>query len=83
MIRGFLALCLSAIVGTCVAADLDRTPLEATTASGRKGPSLPKRPLGIHRCQKAAEAQQVAAQYPENKTRPIDAQGGWPPVPAR
>ena len=36
MIRGFLALCLSAIVGTCVAADLDRTPLEATTASGEK-----------------------------------------------
>ncbi|HMW76836.1 MAG TPA: hypothetical protein PKA22_03495, partial [Rhodocyclaceae bacterium] len=28
---------------------------------------------------KAAEAQQVAAQYPENKTRPVDAQGGWLP----
>jgi hypothetical protein len=25
---------------------------------------------------KAAEAQQIAAQYPENKTRPVEAQGG-------
>ena len=79
MIRGFLALCLSAIVGTCVAADLDGTPLEATTASGEKVRLFPNGRWEYIDAKKAAEAQQVAAQYPENKTRPIDAQGGWLP----
>ena len=65
--------------GPVGAADLDRTPVEATTAGGEKVRLFPNGRWEYIDAKKAAEAQQVAAQYPENKTRPIDAQGGWLP----
>ncbi len=65
--------------GQAAAADLDRTPLEATTAAGEKVRLFPNGRWEYVDAKKAADAQQVAAQYPENKTRPIDAQGGWLP----
>lgn len=59
------------------AEQLDRTPVEATTAAGEKVRLYPNGRWEYADAQKAAAAQAVAAQYPENKTRPIEAQGGW------
>jgi hypothetical protein len=62
--------------GQCAAADLDRTPVEAVTVDGQKVRLFPNGRWEFLDSAKAAEAQQLAAQYPENKTRPIEAQGG-------
>ena len=77
--RSALALVLFLAGGAALAADLDRTPVEATTAGGEKVRLFPNGRWEYIDAKKAAEAQQVAAQFPENKTRPIDAQGGWLP----
>lgn len=74
--RFALALCLSLVAGAALAAELDRTPLEATTADGQKVRLFPNGRWEFVDAAKAASAQQIAAQYPENKTRPIDSQGG-------
>ena len=57
-------------------ADLDRTPLEATTAQGEAVRLYPNGRWEFVDAAKAAKAREVAAQYPENHTRPVDAQGG-------
>lgn len=57
--------------------DLDRTPLSATTAKGEKVLLYPTGKWEYVDTAKAAEAKKVAEQYPENKVRPVDAQGGW------
>lgn len=62
--------------GLAVAAELDRTPLEAVTASGEKVRLFPNGRWEFVDAAKATAAQQQAAQYPENKTRPVEAQGG-------
>ncbi|MFZ2269132.1 MAG: hypothetical protein WAV95_16275 [Azonexus sp.] len=62
--------------GLAGAAELDRTPLEAVTAHGEKVRLFPNGRWEFVDTAKAAEAQQQAAQYPENKTRPVEAQGG-------
>ena len=49
--------------------------LEATTASGEKVRLLPNGRWEFVDAQKAAAAKVVADQYPENKLRPMDAQG--------
>jgi len=71
---GLLIVCAAA--GPCLAAELDRTPLEAQTADGQKVRLFPNGRWDFVDAAKAAEAQKVAAEYPENKTRPADAQGG-------
>ena len=43
--------------------------------TGRCRAPLPERPLGIRRCRQGAKAKEIAAAYPENNTRPVDAQG--------
>lgn len=58
-----------------LATDLDRTPLEATTGAGEKVRLFPNGRWEFVDAGKAAQAQERAAQYPENKTRPVDAQG--------
>ena len=58
------------------AGELDRTPVEAVTANGEKVRLFPNGRWEFVDAAKAAAAQQVAAQYPENKTRPAEAQGG-------
>ena len=68
----FLLILLAGVAG---AAELDRTPLEATTASGDKVRLFPNGRWEFVDTGKAAKAQEVAAQYPENHTRPADAQG--------
>ena len=70
------ALILLVAVGSSLAVDLDRTPLEAVTVDGQKVRLFPSGRWEFADTAKAAEAQQLAAQYPENKTRPIEAQGG-------
>lgn len=62
--------------GQCFAAELDRTPIEATTADGQKVRLFPNGRWEFVDAAKAAEAQKAAAEYPENKTRPVEAQGG-------
>jgi hypothetical protein len=59
--------------------NLDRTPVEATTAKGEKVMLYPTGKWEFVDVAKAAEAKKVAEQFPENKVRPIDAQGGWAP----
>jgi hypothetical protein len=49
--------------------------LEATTAAGEKVRLLPNGRWEYVDAQKAAVAKTVADQYPENKLRPMDAQG--------
>lgn len=71
-----LALMLALAAGSGLAGELDRTPLEARTADGQKVWLFPNGRWEYVDTAKAAAAQQVAAQYPENKTRPIEAQGG-------
>ena len=55
---------------------LDRTALEAVTVSGEKVRLLPNGRWEYIDAAKALEVQKRAAEYPENKTRPVEAQGG-------
>lgn len=73
--RVFALLCVL-LAGSALASELDRTPLEAQTADGQKVRLFPNGRWEYVDAAKAASAQQLAAQYPENKTRPLDAQGG-------
>lgn len=76
MKRAVSVLILALAAGTGLAAELDRTPLEAVTVDGQKVKLFPNGRWAFADVAKAAEAEQVAAQYPENKTRPVEAQGG-------
>ena len=55
---------------------LDRTPLEAVTVDGEKVRLFPNGRWEFADTAKAATAKELSAQYPENKTRPVEAQGG-------
>ena len=61
--------------GGAVAAELDRTPVEAVTVNGEKVRLFPNGRWEYADAAKAAAAQQTAAKYPENQTRPEGAQG--------
>jgi len=61
--------------GPALATELDRTPLTAVTADGQSVRLFPNGRWEYVDQAKAAEAQKVAAEYPENKTRPIEPQG--------
>lgn len=58
------------------AAGFDHTPLEATTAAGEPVRLFPNGRWEFVDVAKAEAARKAAAEYPENKTRPVDAQGG-------
>lgn len=73
--RAALLLIAALAAGPVLAADLDRTPVEAQTADGQKVRLYPNGRWEYVDAAKAAEAQKVAAEYPENKTRPVDSQG--------
>ena len=62
--------------GPVLAVELDRTPLDASTVDGQKVRLFPNGRWEFVDAAKAAEAQKLAAEYPENKTRPVEAQGG-------
>ena len=61
--------------GPALATELDRTPLTAVTADGQAVRLFANGRWDYVDQAKAAEAQKVAAEYPENKTRPIESQG--------
>jgi hypothetical protein len=75
-VRSAWALALALVAGPCLATDLDRTPLEAATVDGQKVRLFPNGRWEFVDAAKAAAAQKLAAEYPENKTRPVEAQGG-------
>ena len=58
-----------------LAAEPDRTPIEALTADGQQVKLYPNGRWEFVDVAKAEQAKRVAAEYPENKTRPIDSQG--------
>ncbi len=57
--------------------ELPRTPVDATTVTGDKVRLYPNGRWEFVNVEKQAAAEKVAEQYPENKTRPMDAQGCW------
>ena len=67
---------LGLAVAGIAAAELDRTPLEAVTVDGESVRLFPNGRWEYVDAAKAVAAQQAAAKYPENQTRPADAQGG-------
>lgn len=71
-----LILASTAAIADPVPAALDRTPLEAMTVNGEKMRLFPNGRWEFADSAKAAAAQQLAAEYPENKPRPLEAQGG-------
>jgi len=75
-VKAVLALMLVLAAGQCLATELDRSPLDALTTDGQKVRLFPNGRWEFVDAAKAAQAQKVAAEYPENKTRPVDAQGG-------
>jgi hypothetical protein len=62
--------------GTAFAADPAPAPLIATTESGDRVILHPNGRWEYADTGKAAEAKKVADQFPENQTRPVEAQGG-------
>jgi hypothetical protein len=67
---------LALVAGQGLAAELDRTPVEATTVDGQKVRLFPNGRWEFADAAKAAQAQKIAAEYPETRTRPVEAQGG-------
>lgn len=61
--------------GSALADEFDRTPIEAVTADGQSVRLFPNGRWEYVDQAKAAAAQKVAAEYPENKTRPVESQG--------
>jgi hypothetical protein len=74
------AVLIGALLGLATAgvtaAELERTPVDAVTVNGEKVRLFPNGRWEYADAAKAAAAQQAAAKYPENQTRPEGAQGG-------
>ena len=71
-----VAVLLGLATAGVTAAELDRTPVEAVTVNGEKVRLFPNGRWEYVDAARAAAAQQKAAAYPENQTRPEGAQGG-------
>ena len=76
MRAALLAIALGLAAAGALAADLDRTPVEAVTVNGEKVRLFPNGRWEYVDAAKALAAAQQAAAYPENQTRPEGAQGG-------
>ena len=76
MRKVFAGMLLGLAAAGIAAAELDRTPLEAVTVDGEKVRLFPNGRWEYVDAAKAVAAQQAAAKYPENQTRPEGAQGG-------
>jgi hypothetical protein len=74
--RVLLCLVMASASLAVAAPELDRTPVEATSTQGDKVRLYPNGRWEFVDADKAAKARELAAQYPENNTRPVDAQGG-------
>ena len=73
--KAALALSLCLLASPVLAAEPDRSPLMATTVDGQQVQLFPNGRWEFVDQAKAAQAREVAATYPENRTRPIDSQG--------
>lgn len=71
-----LVLAAANAAGAPAAPELDRTPVAATTVQGEAVRLYPNGRWEYVDADKAAKAKEIAAAYPENNTRPVDAQGG-------
>ena len=71
-----VGLCTALFANVTWAASAAPKTLEATTGNGEKVRLHPNGRWEFVDAAKAAEASAVAAQFPENKARPVDAQGG-------
>ena len=71
-----IAVLLGLATAGVAAAELDRTAVEAVTVNGEKVRLFPNGRWEYVDAAKALAAQQAAAKYPENQTRPEGAQGG-------
>ncbi len=74
--RTALIAVLLGLATASMAAELDRTPVEAVTVNGEKVRLFPNGRWDYVDAAKAAAARQTAAKYPENQARPEGAQGG-------
>ena len=77
--RYVMPLCCAAVLlstGAHAADELKREPIDAITVEGDKVRLYPNGRWEFVDAIKAAKASEQAAQYPENKTRPAEAQGG-------
>lgn len=74
--RAILALALVLLTGPAFSAEAAREPLDATTVDGQTVRLFPNGRWAYADAAKAAEAAKIAAEYPENQTRPMTAQGG-------
>ena len=74
--RGVLAIALALVAGQALAAELDRTPIDALTVNGEKVRLFPNGRWEYVDAARAVAARQAAARYPENQVRPEGAQGG-------
>ena len=73
--KAAIALTLALAAGMALAAGPERAPLEAATVDGEKVRLFPNGRWEYVDPAKAAEAGKLAAEYPENRTRPVEAQG--------
>jgi len=77
--RYVMPLCCAAVLFSTAAHaadELNRAPIDAITVEGDKVRLYPNGRWEYVDAGKAAKASEQAAQYPENKTRPAEAQGG-------
>lgn len=76
--RYAMPLCCAAVLLStgAHAAELSREPIDAITVVGDKVRLYPNGRWEYVDAGKAAKASEQVAQYPENKTRPAEAQGG-------
>lgn len=78
--KALCSILMLAVLSPVLAADaqpaLERTPVEAVTGRGEKVLLHPNGRWEYVDAKKAEMAKKVADQYPENRTRPVDAQGG-------
>ena len=75
MRSALIGVLLGLAAGGVLAADLDRTPVEAVTVNGENVRLFPNGRWEYVDAAKALAAQQAAAKYPENQTRPEGSQG--------
>ncbi|MEN3112527.1 hypothetical protein ACFONG_01320 [Uliginosibacterium paludis] len=72
----FASCAVSAQEGGAVPAASASAPIEATTAAGDRVLLHPDGRWAFVDAKKAEAARRVAEQFPENRTRPVEAQGG-------
>lgn len=74
--KALAAILLMLGAGLCLAVELERAPIEAVTSDGQPVRLFPNGRWEFVDTARAEAARKVAADYPENKVRNAEAQGG-------